>query len=141
MKLAYKVKPGERVRLSDLDPADKGPFQDKNDAAAEKQIAKDLARLCELQELLIADASQGLLVVLQAMDTAGKDGVLRRVVGPLDSRGVYVWSFKAPNSEELAHDYLWRIHAKTPKKGEMVFFNRSHYEDVLVVRVLDLKPK
>jgi PPK2 family polyphosphate:nucleotide phosphotransferase len=81
------------------------------------------------------------LVVLQALDTAGKDGVLRKVAGPLDSRGVTVHSFKVPNSEELAHDYLWRIHQKTPKKGEMVFFNRSHYEDVLVVRVLDIVPK
>jgi PPK2 family polyphosphate:nucleotide phosphotransferase len=79
--------------------------------------------------------------VLQALDTAGKDGVLRKVAGPLDSRGVNVASFKAPNSEELAHDYLWRVHQKTPRKGDITFFNRSHYEDVLVVRVLDLVPK
>src|SRR5262249_16173447 len=81
------------------------------------------------------------LVVLQAMDTGGKDGTLRAVVGPLDSRGVHVVSFKAPTAEELAHDFLWRCHLKTPRRGEMTFFNRSHYEDVLVVRVLDLGAK
>jgi PPK2 family polyphosphate:nucleotide phosphotransferase len=79
--------------------------------------------------------------VLQAMDTAGKDGALHHVVGPLDSRGVHVVTFKAPNDEELAHDYLWRVHRWTPRRGEMTFFNRSHYEDVLAVRVFDLQPK
>jgi PPK2 family polyphosphate:nucleotide phosphotransferase len=141
MALAYKVKPGERVRLADLDPDDKGPFVDKKDPAAERQLEKDLRRLVDLQELLYADQSQALLVVLQAMDTAGKDGVLRRVVGPLDSRGVSVHGFKAPNAEELAHDYLWRVHANCPQRGHVMFFNRSHYEDVLVVRVMDLVDK
>jgi PPK2 family polyphosphate:nucleotide phosphotransferase len=141
MKLGRKVKPGERVRLAEIDSNDKGDFDDKKDPAAEKQLERDLKRLEELQEVLIADTTQGLLVVLQAMDTAGKDGVLRRVVGPLDSRGVYVESFKAPNSEELAHDYLWRAHKRLPKRGEIGFFNRSYYEDVLVVRVMDLVEK
>jgi PPK2 family polyphosphate:nucleotide phosphotransferase len=141
MKIAYKVKPGERVRLADLDPAEKGSFSDKHDPAAEKQLAKDLKRLEELQEVLYADTTQGLLVVLQAMDTAGKDGVLRKVVGPLDSRGVFVETFKAPTSEELAHDYLWRAHRRCPRHGQIGFFNRSYYEDVLVVRVMDLVDK
>jgi len=141
MKLAHRVEPGSTVKLSDLDPDDKGPFSGKSDPEAQQQLEHDLERLCRLQERLYAEGRQSLLVVLQAMDTAGKDGVLRKVVGPLDSRGVQVASFKAPNPEELAHDYLWRVHAKTPRKGDMVFFNRSHYEDVLVVRVLDLVPK
>jgi PPK2 family polyphosphate:nucleotide phosphotransferase len=141
MKLAYKVKPGERVRLADIDPADRGPFSDKRDPAVQKQLEKDLQRLGDLQELLYSDGSQGLLVVLQAMDTAGKDGVLHHVVSPLDSRGVFVQSFKAPNAEELSHDYLWRVHKRVPRRGEIGFFNRSHYEDVLVVRVMELVDK
>jgi PPK2 family polyphosphate:nucleotide phosphotransferase len=141
MPLAHRVKPGSKVRLADIDPDDHGPFEGKDDPEAEKQLAADLDRLAELQERLFVEAKQSVLVVLQAPDTAGKDGVLRKVVGPLDSRGVHVHSFKAPCPDELAHDYLWRVHARTPRRGEMVFFNRSHYEDVLVVRVLGLAPK
>jgi PPK2 family polyphosphate:nucleotide phosphotransferase len=141
MKLAHRVAPGAKVRLADIDPDEKGPFSGKSDETVEQYLADHQSRLSDLQERLYAEQKHGLLVVLQAMDTAGKDGVLRKVVGPLDSRGVDVASFKAPNAEELAHDYLWRIHAKTPKRGDMVFFNRSHYEDVLVVRVLGLVPK
>jgi PPK2 family polyphosphate:nucleotide phosphotransferase len=141
MKLAYKVKPGDRLKFSDLDPTSKGEFVDKKDPAAVKQLEKDLDRLSDLQELLYADQSQALLVIFQAMDTAGKDGVLRRVVGPLDSRGVFVKSFKAPNADELAHDYLWRAHQHVPRRGEIGFFNRSYYEDVLVVRVMELVDK
>ncbi len=141
MKLAHLVEPGSKLKLRDIDPRDKGPFDDKQDSKIAELSAKLNARLCTLQERLFAEQKRGVLVVLQAMDTGGKDGVLRHVVGPLDSRGVMVQSFKAPNSEELAHDYLWRVHQHTPKKGQMVFFNRSHYEDVLVVRVLGLQPK
>jgi PPK2 family polyphosphate:nucleotide phosphotransferase len=141
MKLAHRVAPGDKVKLAAVDPDEKGPFDGKSDKKYEKELNGYLARLTDLQERLYSEQQRGVLVVLQAMDTAGKDGVLRKVVGPLDSRGVYVWTFKAPNSEELAHDYLWRVHQKAPKKGELVFFNRSHYEDVLVVRVLGLKPK
>jgi PPK2 family polyphosphate:nucleotide phosphotransferase len=139
--LAHRVDPGKPLKLSDIDPEDKGPFDSKNDPAVAAQLEQDQMRLCELQERLYAEQRHGVLVVLQAMDTAGKDGVLRKVVGPLDSRGVHVVTFKAPNSEELAHDYMWRAHVKTPRRGDMTFFNRSHYEDVLVVRVLDLVPK
>jgi len=141
MKLAHRVDPGEKVRLADIDPDDKGPFSGKNDSSVEKHVTDLEMRLSALQERLYAEQRRGVLVVLQAMDTAGKDGVLRKVVGPLDSRGVDVATFKAPNTEELAHDYLWRCHAKTPRRGDMVFFNRSHYEDVLVVRVMGLQPK
>ena len=141
MHLAHRITPGSRVSLATLDPASKGPFRGKDDPALAPTLAKDIARLSELQDLLYAEKTRGVLVVIQAMDTAGKDGVLRQVVGPLDSRGVQVHSFKAPNDDELAHDYLWRVHAKVPRRGDMAFFNRSHYEDVLVVRVLDLAPK
>jgi len=141
MKLARKIAPGQKVSLKDFDPDEKSGFVDKNDPKAAEQLEADQKVICELQEKLYAESSRGLLVVLQAMDTAGKDGVLRKVVGPLDSRGVHVVTFKAPSSTELAHDYLWRVHAHTPRKGDMVFFNRSHYEDVLVVRVLELVEK
>ena len=133
--------PGKKLSFADVDPNDTGPFTGKDDPRA-VELAKDAEeKLTDLQEKLYAEGRRAVLVVLQAMDTAGKDGVLRRVVGPLDSRGVHVWSFKAPTEDELAHDFLWRVHMKTPRKGEMCFFNRSHYEDVLVARVLDLVPK
>jgi PPK2 family polyphosphate:nucleotide phosphotransferase len=140
MKLAHHVKPGAKLRLADIDPDASGPFDGKGDKAAVKLMNEYSQRLSDLQERLYAEQSRSLLVVLQALDTAGKDGVLRKVVGPLDSRGVNVATFKAPNAEELHHDYLWRIHQKVPRKGDIVFFNRSHYEDVLVVRVMGLAP-
>jgi PPK2 family polyphosphate:nucleotide phosphotransferase len=139
--LAVRVKPGSKVKLDDIDPEDAGPYKGKEDPRWEKHLANHQKRLSEVQEVLYAEQKQSLLVVLQAMDTAGKDGVLRKVVGPLDSRGVSVATFKAPNAGELAHDYLWRVHERTPARGEMVFFNRSHYEDVLVVRVMELQPR
>ena len=139
--LAHRVTPGDPVKLSDIDPDERGPFEDKHDPKALELSLKLAARLDALQEKLYAAQAQSLLVVLQAMDTGGKDGVLRSVVGPLDSRGVHVVSFKAPTPDERAHDFLWRCHVKTPRAGEITFFNRSHYEDVLVTRVLDLVPK
>lgn len=139
--LAHRVKPGEKLRLADIDANDAGPFEGKQDPKLAERYARLQSDLNALQEKLYAEQKQSLLVVLQAMDTGGKDGVLRAVVGPLDSRGVHVVSFKAPSAEERAHDFLWRCHVKTPRRGEITFFNRSHYEDVLVVRVLDLQPK
>jgi PPK2 family polyphosphate:nucleotide phosphotransferase len=94
-----------------------------------------------LQELMYAEGKRSLLIVLQAMDTAGKDGTIRRVFDGVNPQGVRVTSFKAPTPLELDHDYLWRIHPHVPGKGEIVIFNRSHYEDVLIVRVHDLVPK
>ena len=139
--LAHRVSPGEKLRLADIDPADRGRYEGKDDADYQARLAKLTKRLDELQEKLYAEQRRSLLVVLQAMDTGGKDGVLRVVVGPLDSRGVHVVSWKAPSAEDLAHDFLWRCHVKTPRRGEITFFNRSHYEDVLVVRVLGLVDK
>lgn len=111
--------------------------KDKKDAR--EQLEKNITELDELQYKLSADCSRSVLVVFQAMDTAGKDGVIRKVLGPLNPQGVIVSSFKRPNSVELAHDYLWRIHRKTPAKGQIGVFNRSHYEDVLVHRVHNLE--
>ena len=110
----------------------------------EKGVAKTLelgAELDKLQELLYAAGTHGLLVVLQGRDTAGKDGTLRGLSRFVDIQGVKVASFKVPTPEELSHDFLWRVHPHAPAKGQISFFNRSHYEDVLVVRVHDLAPK
>lgn len=139
--LHHKVAPGARVHLDQLPTREEGRYTDRDDPDYVADLAKAQERLGELQGRLLAEASRSVLVVLQAPDAAGKDGVLRKVVGPLDSRGVFVWSFKAPSSDDLAHDYLWRIHQRCPRRGEMAFFNRSHYEDVLVVRVLELVPE
>lgn len=138
---AIRVDPGEKLRLDAVDPRVSGGYDGREDPRYVADLAAALTRLQELQQRLLAEGRQALLCVLQAMDAAGKDGVLRKVVGPLDSRGVHVWSFKAPSSEELAHDYLWRVHQRAPRRGEMAFFNRSHYEDVGVVRVLGLAPE
>lgn len=136
----YLVKPGERVKLPEWDPNDKGEFEGgKKEGLAE--IAKLNAKLEALQELLYAEHKHKVLIVLQAMDTGGKDGVIRRVFDGVNPQGVSVASFKVPTQEELDHDYLWRVHKVTPGNGQMVIFNRSHYEDVLVVRVHNLVPE
>ncbi|HQE92474.1 MAG TPA: polyphosphate kinase 2 family protein [Anaerolineae bacterium] len=135
----YRVKPGAHVDLRQYDPADKSAFEgDKS--AGEKAVEKLNRRLEILQELLFAEGKHKVLIVLQAMDTGGKDGVIRHVFDGVNPQGVKVASFKTPTPEELTHDYLWRIHKHTPGRGEMVIFNRSHYEDVLVVRVHNLVP-
>ncbi|HEX6239382.1 MAG TPA: PPK2 family polyphosphate kinase, partial [Polyangiales bacterium] len=141
MKYVLEVAPGKRLKLNDINADATGNFKGKSDPRVKAELTRRIERLAHFQERLYAEQERSLLVVLQAMDTAGKDGVLRHVVGPLDSRGVEVVSFKAPNSEEVAHDFLWRVHAKAPRKGQIVFFNRSHYEDVLVPRVMKLAPK
>ena len=130
----YKVAEGSRVVLADWDPADQSEFAGSK--AEGEQAAKQLnKRLEELQEMLWADRRHRLLVVLQAMDTGGKDGTIRKVFEGVNPLGVRVASFKKPTDPEVAHDYLWRIHPHVPGNGEIVIFNRSHYEDVLVVRV------
>jgi PPK2 family polyphosphate:nucleotide phosphotransferase len=136
----YRVHPGAACRLVEHDPDDKGLFPGNKEAGLAILPAIH-ARLIELQELLYAEGKRKLLVVLQAMDTAGKDGTIRQVFGCLNPQGVRVASFKAPTAAELAHDYLWRVHHHTPGSGEIVVFNRSHYEDVLVVRVRALVPQ
>ena len=135
----YRVKPGTRVRLKDCDPDDTDGYK-KGDGIS-KKIEKTELAVNQLQELLYAEHKHGLLIVLQAMDTAGKDGTISHVFDTMNPQGVRVASFKAPTPEELDHDFLWRLHEQTPSKGEVVIFNRSHYEDVLVVRVHNLVPK
>jgi len=112
----------------------------KERAEAERELAAMQMELSRLQDVLYAQGRHALLVVLQAMDTGGKDGTIRHVFGPLNPQGIRVTSFKAPSPEELAHDYLWRIHNEVPPRGMIGIFNRSHYEDVLIVRVHKLAP-
>jgi PPK2 family polyphosphate:nucleotide phosphotransferase len=139
MKPEHLVKPGDPVSLKDVEADYTGDYRSKEEALADEEKARD--RLVELQELLYAEAKHALLIVLQAMDTGGKDGTIRRVMSGVNPQGCSVASFKAPSAEELAHDYLWRVHARVPAKGMIGIFNRSHYEDVLVVRVHELVSK
>lgn len=136
----YRVKPGTVVDLSEWEPNDKSIYPGgKRDG---KKTLKELNKKLEtLQELLYAEHKHKLLIVLQAMDTGGKDGTIRHVFEGVNPQGVKVASFKVPTPDELDHDYLWRVHKRTPGSGEIVIFNRSHYEDVLVVRVHELVPK
>jgi PPK2 family polyphosphate:nucleotide phosphotransferase len=127
------------VRLAELDPAGTPGFSGGKGKGRTAR-AKLTRKLEALQELLFADGTRRLLIVLQAMDTGGKDGVIRSVFDGVNPQGVKVASFKRPTDIELAHDYLWRVHPRVPAKGEITIFNRSHYEDVLVVRVHDLVP-
>lgn len=136
----YRVKPDNKIKLQDCDPDDKGEF-DGSKKDAEAELEQIVAELDDLQERLYAENKHAVLFVIQAMDTGGKDGTIRKVFGNLNPAGCRVAAFKAPTSTELAHDYLWRIHAALPRRGEIGIFNRSHYEDVLVVRVHDLVPK
>ena len=134
----FTARPGRRFDLADMPTGDTGPFETKKDAR--QATERNLERLRELHERLYADGSRGLLVVLQAMDTAGKDGTIKHVLGAFNPQGVRVTSFKAPTELELAHDFLWRVHQVAPGRGGIGIFNRSHYEDVLVVRVKKLVP-
>ena len=136
----YMVKPGSKVRLDDVDPNDTSGFGgDKKDG--EKAIDTILGKLDPLQELLYAEHKHKFLIVLQGMDTAGKDGTIRRVFEGVNPEGVRVAHFGVPSEEELDHDYLWRAHNQVPGNGEIVLFNRSHYENVLVERVHGLVPE
>jgi PPK2 family polyphosphate:nucleotide phosphotransferase len=129
-----RVDPDSRVRLSKWDPDDDA-IVGKDKSGARERLDDYRARLETLQELLYAEGRHRLLVVLQAMDTAGKDSTIRHVFQGVDPLGVRVASFKAPTPQELAHDYLWRVHPHVPGAGEIAIFNRSHYEDVLITRV------
>jgi PPK2 family polyphosphate:nucleotide phosphotransferase len=135
----YRVKPGQQIQLEAFDPQDSGDFVGNKDKGGE--ILEELNQALEkLQELLYAEHKHKLLIILQGMDTSGKDGVIRHVFDGVNPQGVRVASFKVPTPLELDHDFLWRIHQQAPARGEMVIFNRSHYEDVLVVRVHELVP-
>ncbi len=135
---ALRVKPGPSVRLEKIDPA--ATFgHDK--ASAVETTRVEMERLGDLQDRLWAEAKRSVLVVLQGIDASGKDGTIAKVMEAFNPQGCPVTSFKVPSAEELAHDFLWRVHKRTPGKGEIGIFNRSHYEDVLVVRVHDLAPR
>ncbi|MBM3880109.1 MAG: polyphosphate kinase 2 family protein [Verrucomicrobia bacterium] len=127
-----------RVRLKDYDPGFSGGLK-KQDVA--KQVVKLRQRIGELQEVLYANASHALLIVLQGMDASGKDGTAKKVLQEVNPAGVETANFKTPSNEELAHDFLWRIHGAVPRYGNIGVFNRSHYEDVLIARVLNLVPE
>ena len=138
LREALRVKPGSRVRLAALDPAATFGY-DK--ATAKPLLEARLERLGSLQDRLWAEGKHSVLVVLQGIDAAGKDGTIQKVMEAFNPQGCVVSAFKVPTPEELAHDYLWRIHKRVPGKGEIGIFNRSHYEDVLVVRVHGLVPR
>jgi PPK2 family polyphosphate:nucleotide phosphotransferase len=135
---ALRVRPGTQVDLSTFEPA--ATHGHTKESAAE-ELEAGLARLTDLQDRLWAEGKHRVLVVLQGIDAAGKDGTLRHVMGAFNPQGCPVTAFKVPSPEELAHDYLWRVHRRVPGNGEIGVFNRSHYEDVLVVRVHEIVPK
>ena len=133
-----RIPPGTRVRLDDFDPA----FTGKHSKSHALRKSEELrVTMSDLQQKLFAERKRSLLVCLQALDAGGKDGVIKHVIGSMNPAGCDVASFKEPTQEELAHDFLWRVEAKTPKRGEVAIFNRSHYEDVLIGRVHNLVPQ
>ena len=136
----YLIREGQTIDLKEFDPDDTS-LAPGGKPEAKAKLGPTVERLAELQELLYAGHERKLLIVLQGMDTSGKDGTIRHVMHGFNPAGTRVVSFKKPSDEELDHDFLWRVHAKVPAKGESVVFNRSHYEDVLIVRVHDLVPK
>jgi len=135
----WRVEPGTNVDLGAFDPDEAEHYRSKKEVADE--LDRQRERIRELQTRLYAENRRSLLIVLQAMDTGGKDGTIRGVFQGVNPQGCQVWSFKAPSSEELEHDFLWRYHQKAPARGMITIFNRSHYEDVLIVRVKGLVPE
>lgn len=129
----FVVPPGGKIKLKDYDPAYTGKFRDK--AEAKEKLKADIKRLSDLQDVLYAQNTHALLIIFQAMDAAGKDGTISHVMSGVNPQGTQVYSFKAPSSEELDHDYLWRNFKALPERGRIGIFNRSYYEEVLVVRV------
>lgn len=136
---ALMVKPGSRIKLAEIDPGYRGRHESHEQAQPE--IEKHVRKMDELQYLMYAERKHALLIVLQGLDAGGKDGVVRHLISGMNPAGCKVTGFKGPTPEELAHDFLWRAHPHAPGKGEVAIFNRSHYEDVLVVRVHGLAPK
>jgi PPK2 family polyphosphate:nucleotide phosphotransferase len=133
------VKPGTKFKLKNVDPSNHGAHESHEKALPE--IQKFLQRMADLQALLYAERKHSVLIVLQGIDAAGKDGVCRHVIDGMNPQGCWVVPFKQPSAEEIAHDFLWRIHHQAPSHGQVVVFNRSHYEDVLVARVHKLVSK
>jgi PPK2 family polyphosphate:nucleotide phosphotransferase len=126
----HRIGPGTKVRLARIDPGDTGRQDDET--AARARLARDIERLAKLQDVLYAEHRRAVLVVLQGMDTSGKDGTVKHVMSGVNPSGCQVVPFKVPNEEEAAHDFLWRVHRATPRRGHITIFNRSHYEDVIV---------
>jgi len=139
MTQPFLVSSGATVNLADFDPGFSGNYQSKSETKSELQ--RNAKRLQALQEVLWAEGKRSLLIVLQAMDAGGKDGTIRHVMRGVNPQGCQVTSFKVPTDEELDHDFLWRIHKAVPRRGYIGIFNRSQYEDVLVVRVHNLAPE
>src|SRR5438874_601592 len=139
MHYLWKIDDGSKVELKDYDPNYTDEQSDR--AAAQTELQRLSDELSDLQELMAAAQHHSMLVILQGMDTSGKDGTIRHVLSHVNPQGCYVVSFKVPTAEELAHDFLWRVHKVTPAKGVMGVFNRSHYEDVLIARVHNLVPE
>ena len=135
----FRVKPGSKVKLDDIDP--NFTAKHKNQKSALPKLENYTQKLRDLQYLLYAEGKQSLLICLQALDAGGKDGTINHVFWAMNAQGARVHGFKVPSKEEAEHDFLWRIHRQAPARGEVVIFNRSHYEDVLVVRVHNLVPK
>ena len=133
------VKPGDLISLSDYPPEYTGDYEKKGQTT--RRLKKLHKKLLELQGLLYAESRHSLLIILQGMDTCGKDGTIRRVMGGINVQGCDVFNFKVPTADELSRDFLWRAHRAVPSKGKIGIFNRSHYEDVLVVRVHNLVPE
>jgi len=135
----FRVEPGSQVKLDRIDP--NFVPKNKNKASAQAELEKYSQKLRSLQYLLYAEDKRSLLICLQGLDTAGKDGTIIHVLASMNPQGTRVHAFKVPSREEAAHDFLWRVEQQTPARGEVVIFNRSHYEDVLVARVHNLVPK
>ena len=135
----YRIGPGDRITLADIDP--NASEHDKKKKDVEEELQRHCQRIRKLQERLYAENQRSLLIVLQAMDTGGKDGTIKHVFGEVNPQGCQVWSFKVPSLEEASHDFLWRYHHRVPQRGMITIFNRAHYEDVLVVRVHKLVPE
>jgi PPK2 family polyphosphate:nucleotide phosphotransferase len=138
MNQPLRIEPGTQVHLADFDPAFTGDYTKKSDA--KKDTRRNLKKLRKLQDVLWAQGKHALLIVLQGIDSAGKDGTIAHVMSGVNPQGCQVTGFKVPTEEEISHDYLWRVHKVTPRSGNIGIFNRSHYEDVLVVRVHNLVP-
>lgn len=136
--LVKPVKTTRKLKLKDWDP---DYDADKRKEDVESELAHFSGRMSELQHKLLAANSRSLVIILQGVDASGKDGTIRHVMGALNPQSCYVKSFKVPTEEELSHDYLWRVHMAVPPKGQIAIFNRSHYEDVIEVRVRNLVPK
>src|SRR6201998_3302091 len=131
----YRIEEGKHFRLKDYDPADTHGLKSELKPQARELLAHGVAELSRLQDILAAQDRWGLLLILQAMDAAGKDGTIKHVMSGVNPQGCQVYSFKAPSAEELDHDYLWRTNIRMPQRGRIGIFNRSYYEEVLVVRV------